>query len=550
MAIDFPNSPSPGANHTVDGKTWTFTDGKWALNVGVGGVQGPAGVAIQGTAPTTTDVLWADTSVSGLAVIPVGGTTGQVLAKSSSASYDTAWATPVTSSDLALKAPLASPALTGTPTSTTATPGTNNTQIATTAYTDAAVAALVDSAPATLNTLDELALALGDDANFATTTATAIGLKAPSASPTFTGVPTAPTAAAGTNTTQLATTEFVTAAAAGVTSGFRNVVINGGFDVWQRGTSFSNPASGAFTADRMFPVYDGSGATRTISQGQFDPYLSGASITATPPTGTSPTYFLRWNQSVAGTGGSYNILYANRVENVRLLAGKTVTLSFYAKSGASLTMPLIDIEQSFGSGGSPSASVYSTAANAYSVTTSWQRFTYTFTIPSAAGKVIGTDANSSYTTIRFWVPLNTTFVFDIWGIQLETGSQATPFEQRPYGTELQLCQRYFWAMAVPSSVPGVMVSGYGNYCYMMLNTLNPVPMRTPPAPLTHPSYPLATYPPYIADFNSNLRTVTAVDMSSPLMVRWTYDSTKLTTGLSLGLNYGDANRTLWLYSEF
>jgi microcystin-dependent protein len=132
-----------------------------------------------------------------------------MLAKSSSASYDTAWATPVTSSDLALKAPLASPALTGTPTSTTAAAGTNNTQIATTAYADAAVAALVDSAPATLNTLDELALALGDDANFATTTATAIGLKAPLASPALTGTPTAPTASAGTNTTQIATTEFV-----------------------------------------------------------------------------------------------------------------------------------------------------------------------------------------------------------------------------------------------------------------------------------------------------------------------------------------------------
>ena len=43
MAIDFPNSPAPGTSHTVDGKTWTFTDGKWALNVGVGGVQGPTG---------------------------------------------------------------------------------------------------------------------------------------------------------------------------------------------------------------------------------------------------------------------------------------------------------------------------------------------------------------------------------------------------------------------------------------------------------------------------------------------------------------------------
>jgi len=88
---------------------------------------------------------------------------------------------------LDLKANLASPTLTGTPTAPTASAGTNNTQVATTAYADAAVAAIVDSAPATLNTLNELADALGDDANFAATTATAIGLKAPIASPTFTG---------------------------------------------------------------------------------------------------------------------------------------------------------------------------------------------------------------------------------------------------------------------------------------------------------------------------------------------------------------------------
>ena len=88
---------------------------------------------------------------------------------------------------LDLKAPLASPTLTGTPIAPTAAAGNNSTQIATTAYADAAVAAIVDSAPATLNTLNELSDALGDDANFATTTATAIGLKAPIASPTFTG---------------------------------------------------------------------------------------------------------------------------------------------------------------------------------------------------------------------------------------------------------------------------------------------------------------------------------------------------------------------------
>ena len=74
-------------------------------------------------------------------------------------------------------APINNPTLTGTPASPTANAGTNTTQIATTAFVSAAVAALADSAPDTLNTLNELAAALGDDADFATSTATALGLK-------------------------------------------------------------------------------------------------------------------------------------------------------------------------------------------------------------------------------------------------------------------------------------------------------------------------------------------------------------------------------------
>lgn len=112
---------------------------------------------------------------------------------------------------LALKAPLASPALSGTPTAPTAAQSVNNTQLATTAFVKAAIAALVASSPATLDTLNELAAALGNDPNFATTIANALALKAPLASPDLTGKPTAPTAAAGTNTTQLATTAFVQA---------------------------------------------------------------------------------------------------------------------------------------------------------------------------------------------------------------------------------------------------------------------------------------------------------------------------------------------------
>jgi hypothetical protein len=110
-----------------------------------------------------------------------------------------------------LKAPLASPALTGTPTAPTAAASTNTTQLATTAFVRTEVANLVASAPAALDTLNELATALGNDANFATTVNSSLALKAPLASPGLTGTPTAPTAAASTDTTQLATTAFVQA---------------------------------------------------------------------------------------------------------------------------------------------------------------------------------------------------------------------------------------------------------------------------------------------------------------------------------------------------
>ena len=144
-------------------------------------------------------------------------------------------------------APLASPALTGVPTAPTAAANTDTTQVATTAFAkaeaDAAQAAaeataasaltaaintevsnrntaiadavddLVDGAPALLNTLNELAAAINDDANYTTTITTALGTKAPLASPALTGTPTAPTAAADTNTTQIATTAFAKAEA-------------------------------------------------------------------------------------------------------------------------------------------------------------------------------------------------------------------------------------------------------------------------------------------------------------------------------------------------
>lgn len=109
-------------------------------------------------------------------------------------------------------APLDSPALTGTPTAPTAQENDSSTQIATTAFVNAAIIKLIGAAPGALDTLEELAQALGDDPNFATTMTNLIATKAPLDSPALTGTPTAPTPESGDSSTRIATTEFVSRA--------------------------------------------------------------------------------------------------------------------------------------------------------------------------------------------------------------------------------------------------------------------------------------------------------------------------------------------------
>lgn len=113
-------------------------------------------------------------------------------------------------------APKASPTFTGTPKAPTPAAGNNTTQVATTAFVQAALTALINGAPATLDTLKEIAAAINNDPNFSTTINNALALKAPLSSPALTGTPTAPTAAQSVNNTQIATTAFVKSAMAGM----------------------------------------------------------------------------------------------------------------------------------------------------------------------------------------------------------------------------------------------------------------------------------------------------------------------------------------------
>jgi hypothetical protein len=216
----------------------------------------------------------------------------------------------------------------------------------------------------------------------------------------------------------------------------KNKIINGNFGIWQRGTSFTNPVSDTgFTADRFYPVWNGTGATRTLSRQTFTPGTA-------PVAGYESNFFLRYDVSVAGSSNSYNYL-ATSIEDVRTFAGQTVTLSFWAKASASTSIQTVQIDQFFGSGGSAVNYNALSTGGSFSLTTSWQRFSLTATMASVAGKTIGTG---SYLRVFLALPaFSATFAIDVWGMQLEAGSVATPFTTNTGNqqAELAACQRYF-----------------------------------------------------------------------------------------------------------
>jgi hypothetical protein len=196
----------------------------------------------------------------------------------------------------------------------------------------------------------------------------------------------------------------------------------------------------------------------------------------------------------------------------------------------------------FGTIASPTRT--SIATGTFAVTTTETDFSAYFQIPSS---VTGVE-------IVFTCPtLTSGQTISFGNMQLEKGLRLvpTPFQQRPIGVELALCQRYFWSLTTSGQgqIMGAQVSAYGNACYLNISSLNPVPMRVPPTPQSHPSYPIASYSPFVTDFNSNLRAISAINLSSPYMIQFVYNSTQLTANSSLGLNFADANRTLWLSAE-
>lgn len=175
---------------------------------------------------------------------------------------------------LALKAPLDSPTFTGVAKATTPAAATNTDQIATTAFVKAAITALIGGAPGALDALNEIAAAMGNDPYFAATMTNTLALKAPSASPAFTGNPTAPTPAPGDNDTSVSTTGFVQAALVAATRKYTGNVVGIGVSVAltaaQTGIAFN--VNGANVVVTLPAAVDaGSGQTFLIRNGQSTP---------------------------------------------------------------------------------------------------------------------------------------------------------------------------------------------------------------------------------------------------------------------------------------
>ena len=289
----------------------------------------------------------------------------------------------------------------------------------------------------------------------------------------------------------------------------KNAIINGGFDVWQRGTSIANTSVG-YTADRY---YLQSYNAMTISRQATGDTTNLPNITYAArvqrDSGTSATNFVYFTQSIESL-------------NSRQFAGKTVNFSFYARKGANFSSAssLLTGELLSGTGTDQAVLGYTGSTNVLSttatLTTTWQRFTFTATVPSTSNELgfyvgytpVGTAGAADY--------------FEITGIQLELGSVATTFSRAGGNTqgELAACQRYYESTlggttAVTNMVGApVMAGNTGSNIYRALYIPYKVTKRTVPTITIYDN----------AAASGKIMTVSSADLSTTSGITGTADN--------------------------
>ena len=261
----------------------------------------------------------------------------------------------------------------------------------------------------------------------------------------------------------------------------KNKIINGDFGINQRNFT-SNTANGTFNFDRFYQTNGGSGTLTTTPQ----TFTAGTA----PVAGYEATNFVRCITATGTTTTTYALL-TQKIEDVRTFAGQTVTVSFWAKAASGTPKLSVELQQEFGTGGS--TAVNAPASAAFTLSTSWVRYSTTIALASISGKTIGTGSS---VFCNVWFSAGSDFntransigvqngTFDTWGWQVEAASTASPF-QTATGTkqgELAACQRYYNRYTPGTSAYGMLSSaGVATSTTLVRATFAlPVEMRVAP----------------------------------------------------------------------
>jgi len=266
-----------------------------------------------------------------------------------------------------------------------------------------------------------------------------------------------PTTAMTLGTDQSVT--FAQAANLPNTFGFKNRFINGAMLVAQYGTGANISSSNNFYSLDRWQVRNPASTGGTVTYAQvFDSTTGVTKLRLTYASATSGSYF---QQKI-------------EAQNVTDLWGSQVTVSVYSNDTAvSISVYSYDA----------SGTEATVVGNASLTSLGGNRYSYTFTLTTPAGGIRGGNALGLLISINVRgnaTPANSTN-YDYWNCQLEKGSTATSFDFRSYGTELALCQRYFYAEVGGEFDYTTFLNGSGAYSYMYISGKFNVPMRTTPS---------------------------------------------------------------------
>ena len=277
-----------------------------------------------------------------------------------------------------------------------------------------------------------------------------------------TAVSTAKIADTAISTAKIADNSITTAKTAFNDIPFRNRIINGDISVSQRGTSFSDVASGDYTIDRWKMNYRAIG-NADISQVDNKTYKS--------------------LKVLNSNGSTQEIIMGTRIEDITQFNNDSFILSFYAKASTSCTLDT-RVFENYGSGGSTTVTRVASGSQNKTITTSRQRFTITFTASDMSSLTIGT---SNFLEINFSVSLASGANWEYDSVQLEQGTTASDFEFIPFDVNLRRCQRYYHktyddttAPATATTVGSVQTGTTATSTFVPMQYFYPVRMRSAP----------------------------------------------------------------------